>query len=194
MDEKNKQFEVGRQWFHILFGTGLLIGSVLLGPQNTRTAYFVAMLIGLAILHLKLSGMRLPLIDPVLSRFERSSALFPGQGALMYFAGALFVLSFTPFHFALGAIAIVAFGDGFATLVGLYGKWKLPWSPKKTTEGLVAFILSAAGIAALVIPPLHALSYAIILGVLETADIPADDNLILPVAATVLYYLAPFAV
>jgi len=186
-----RRFEAARQWFHILFGGFLLASSLWLGPQRTRLAYFVAMLIGLFILHLKMRGHRLPVIDDVLARFERKDAAFPGQGALMYFAGALFVLSFAPFDFALAAIAIVAFGDGFATLVGLYGKWSLPWNPRKKTEGLLAFIFSAAAISSLVLPVGHALAYSIVLGILETIDIPADDNLLLPLAATFLYYAVP---
>lgn len=191
MNDAKRRFEAGRQWFHILFGGALLAGSLALGPKNTLYAYSAALLLGLAILHLKLRCVSLPLIDPILARFERKNALFPGQGALMYFSGALFVLAFTPFDFALAAIAIVAFGDGFATLVGLYGKWPLPWNPRKTTEGLIAFVFSAAAVASLVVPPMHAIAYAAVLGVLETMDGPVDDNLILPLAATVLYYAVP---
>ncbi|MBI2446097.1 hypothetical protein HYV43_06945 [Candidatus Micrarchaeota archaeon] len=186
-----RTFEAARQWFHILFGGFLLAGALTLGPAHTRLGYFVALLIGLAILQFKMRGHSLPLIDAVLQRFERRNALFPGQGALMYFAGALFVLSFAPFDFALAAIAIVAFGDGFATLVGLYGKWPLPWNPRKKTEGLLAFIFSAAAISSLVLPAGHAITYSIILGILETIDLPVDDNLLLPVAATFLYYAVP---
>ncbi len=187
-----RRFETGRQWFHILFGGALLAGSLALGPQNTRHAYFFALLLGLFILHLKMRGHKLPVIDYVLARFERKTAVFAGQGALMYFAGALFILSFAPFDFALAVIAIVAFGDGFATLVGLHGKWPLPWNPRKKTEGLLAFIFSAVAISSLVLPLQHALAYSIMLGILETIDGPVDDNLLLPVAATFLYYAVPF--
>lgn len=186
-----RRFEVARQAFHILFGGFLMAGSLALGPKHTLLGYFVALLVGLFILHLKMRGHELPLIDSVLKRFERKDAAFPGQGALMYFAGALFVLSFTPFSFALAAIAIVAFGDGFATLVGLYGKWPLPWNPRKRAEGLLAFIFSAAAISSLVLPIGHAIAYSVVLGILETVDLPADDNLLLPLAATILYYAVP---
>ncbi len=186
-----RRFEVARQAFHILFGGFLLAGALVLGPDSTRLGYFASLLTGLFILHLKMRGHTLPLIDSVLKRFERKDAAFPGQGALMYFAGALFVLSFTPFSFALAAIAIVAFGDGFATLVGLYGKWPLPWNPRKKTEGLLAFIFSAAAISSLVLPIGHAIAYSVVLGILETVDLPADDNLLLPLGATILYYAVP---
>ena len=192
MSDATRRFEAGRQWFHILFGGALLTGSLLLGAKNTLYAYTGALVLGLLVLHLKLIGARLPLIDWVLKRFERQGVLFPGQGALMYFAGALFVLCFTPFSFALAVIAIVAFGDGFATLVGLYGKWPLPWNPRKKTEGLLAFIFSAAAVASLVIPAPHAIAYATVLGILETVQGPLDDNLLLPMAATALYYTVPF--
>ncbi len=188
----NARFESARQWFHILFGGVLLAGSLALGPTNTKAGYFLALLLGLVILHVKLRNHRLPVIDYVLERFERKTAMFPGQGALMYFAGALFVLAYAPFEFALSVIAIVAFGDGFATLVGMHGKWPLPWNPRKKTEGLLAFIFSAAAISSLVLPLGHAVAYSVILGFLETVDGPVDDNLLLPVAATILYYAVPF--
>ncbi|MDP2717381.1 MAG: hypothetical protein Q8P02_01420, partial [Candidatus Micrarchaeota archaeon] len=103
--------------------------------------------------------------------------------------GALFVLAFTPFEFALSVIAIVAFGDGFATLVGLHGIRPLFWNPSKTWEGLAAFIFSATAIAAFAVPLWSAVLYATVLGLLESMDWKTDDNLLLPVAATLLFHV-----
>lgn len=186
---QNPSFESNRQWLHILFGGVLLAGALFLGPTYTLYAYAAALLFGLVVLHLKLCGYRLVLVDRVLAQFERKNVLFPGQGALMYFAGALFLLSFAPFGFSLTVIAIVAFGDGFATLVGLHGKQPLPWNKKKKWEGLAAFIFSASAIASLVLTLPAAVFYAVALGFLETLDWRTDDNLLLPVAATVLFHV-----
>lgn len=182
-------FESNRQWFHILFGGFLLAGALFLGPAYTLYGYAASLLLGLLVLHLKLCGYSLPVVDPILAQYERKGVLFPGQGALMYFAGSLLLLSFTPFHFALAVIAIVAFGDGFATLVGLHGIHALPWNKKKKWEGLAAFIFSASAIASLVVAWPTAVLYAIVLGVLETLDWRTDDNLLLPVAATILFHV-----
>ncbi|MDP2717485.1 MAG: hypothetical protein Q8P02_01950, partial [Candidatus Micrarchaeota archaeon] len=85
-------FESNRQWFHILFGGVLLTVAVLLGSAATLVLYAAGLFFGLFILHAKLSGWRLLFFDWVLKKWERRNVLFPGQGAVLYFAGALFVL------------------------------------------------------------------------------------------------------
>ncbi|MBI4360380.1 hypothetical protein HY572_01260 [Candidatus Micrarchaeota archaeon] len=182
-------FESNRQWFHILFGGGLLAVALFLGPTHALYGYAAALFLGLTILHLKLCGYALPFVDSALTQYERKNVLFPGQGALMYFAGTLFLLAFVPFDFALAVIAIVAFGDGFATLVGLHGIHGLPWNKKKKWEGLAAFIFSASAIASLVVPLAPAVFYAVVLGALETLAWRTDDNVLLPVAATILFHV-----
>ncbi len=184
-----KKFELHRQLFHILFGGALLALAVVLGEERTRLFYAGGFLSGVLIFHLKLSGIRLPVVDGVLSRFERKDALFPGQGAILYFAGALLAFSFLPFNFALATVAIVAFGDGFATIVGMSGKHVLPWNRKKTWEGFLAFVFSAAAMASLALTVPTSLFYALSLGLAETADLRTDDNLLLPSVAVFLFHV-----
>jgi len=52
---------------------------------------------------------------------------------------------------AFAALAVLAFGDGSATLGGMLIRGRqLPWNPKKTIVGTVCFILVATPMAALV--------------------------------------------
>ena len=65
-------------------------------------------------------------------------------------AFALFL--FFPAHaeLALATLAIVAYGDGTATLVGrLFGERRLPWNPAKSWAGTISFVLVAAPLATL---------------------------------------------
>ncbi|MBI5037048.1 hypothetical protein HZC09_06940 [Candidatus Micrarchaeota archaeon] len=182
-------FEYKRQLFHMLFGGLLLITALFFGRENTMLLYAFGVGVGIAMLHLKLSGSKVPLVDDVLERFERKSAKFPGQGAIMYFAGALLALTFAPFDFALAIIAIVAVGDGFATLVGMKGKLVLSWNRKKTWEGFLAFMFSSAAIASLVLPFSTSLAYALALAAAETLELNSDDNMVLPITALALYHI-----
>ncbi len=101
-----------------------------------------------------------------------------------------------------GAWALLAAGDGFATLVGQrFGRRKLPWNPNKSWAGFIAFI--AFGTPAVVflmhwcysplgLPTLAgvALGTAILCAVLESMPWPINDNLSVPLVGGTLLYLA----
>jgi dolichol kinase len=70
-----------------------------------------------------------------------------------YAASVLLTLIAFPEHAELGltVLAILAFGDGSATLGGLLiGGRKLPWNRDKTVAGLACFVLVGGGLASLV--------------------------------------------
>jgi uncharacterized protein (TIGR00297 family) len=100
---------------------------------------------------------------------------------------------------AAAAWAILAFGDGAATLVGVTVKTPaLSWNRQKTIGGLAAFVLigGAAGVAAAawtigavptasswtLVAPLAA---AVLAGLAESAPLGLDDNITVPVTAAV---------
>lgn len=97
-------------------------------------------------------------------------------------------------HLAATAWAILAAGDGMATLVGVHVRTRpLPWNRHKSVGGLAAFIVSG-GIAAMglmwwtapaVAPWLLAAAAiaAIAAAFAESAPIALDDNLTVPVIA-----------
>lgn len=92
---------------------------------------------------------------------------------------------------------LLAFGDGFASLVGQgSGKRRLPWNPAKSWAGLIAFWLAGwIAVAALLqwtAPGRHAAlflwlaagSTALLAALLESAPQRLDDNLGVPLVAS----------
>lgn len=123
------------------------------------------------------------------------------MGILMY-PGVLLLLSVVFYQaqiFLVIAWAAMAFGDGFAGVVGSKVKGpKLPWSTHKSWVGLIAFWLfgSALGFLWLMLlphqtrlgmsPQLWALVLAcgvFVAGLMETLEGFIDDNFIVPVSA-----------
>ena len=100
------------------------------------------------------------------------------------------------------AWAILAVGDGAATLVGMKARTRaLPWNPQKTVGGLAAFIVfgGAAGIAAAPWTtglPLGSSAWtlagpataAVVAGLAESAPLGLDDNITVPVTAAVVLW------
>lgn len=85
---------------------------------------------------------------------ERDQGRF--ESPLGYAGPLLLMLLLVPGHpeFTLTVLAVLAFGDGSATLGGiLLGRRTLPWNPQKTWIGTLCFLLCAA--------PLSSLYYAI---------------------------------
>ena len=61
------------------------------------------------------------------------------KGPLLYVIMILFLVVFCDFRIAGAAFACMAFGDGFATLIGMRGKRKI--SGDKTLEGSISFFI-----------------------------------------------------
>ncbi|HID21054.1 MAG TPA: hypothetical protein EYP14_01455 [Planctomycetaceae bacterium] len=113
-------------------------------------------------------------------------------------AFTLFLLFPAHVELALVTLAVVAYGDGTATLVGrLFGERPLPWNPEKSWAGTIAFVLVAAPLATLAYwgeaQPRVSLSVAVACGVTATLfaalaeSLPArwNDNFRVGVAAAV---------
>lgn len=88
---------------------------------------------------------------------------------------------------------IVAFGDGFAALVGATGVGPaLPWNPRKSWVGSIAFVLAAAPLAAILTcwtaPGRYPVLFVVVVSVLastlaawvESQPLELDDNLTVP--------------
>ncbi len=105
-----------------------------------------------------------------------------------------------------GAWAIMAFGDGFATVAGTtMNGARLPWNPRKSWNGLLAFVVagSVGGVALMMwvapaISPMPAHAFvvvapivaAIVAGFVETIPIRLDDNISVPATAGAVLWLA----
>ena len=174
--------ELGRQFLHMIFGGLLLLYAVFAGREQTTLVLWVVLFFGLMLVQIKLYKMRVPFVDFLLAKFGRSKEKIPARGTLAYAAGCLFVLSAIEFSFALGVIAILAFGDGLATMVGLSGKKKLPFpfNQKKTFEGFFAFLIAGTAASMFFFGPENAFVYSLVFAIVEAIDFNIDDNLLIP--------------
>jgi len=191
--------EIGRQLVHIGAGLFALLLRWLTWWQAALFA-IAAALFNLAILpHLVGSGR---LFRPGEAPWTSGIVIYP-------IAVLALVLCFPArLEIAAAAWAILAAGDGAATLVGAHVRSRpLPWNPDKSTAGLLAFVsfgtLAAAAVAAwmtnatgrmpgwwvLAAPP----AAALVAGLVETVPIRLNDNISVPAtAAAVLWSLSLF--
>lgn len=131
---------------------------------------------------------------------ERGQAL----GIVLYpVAVLLLVLLFRArLEIAAAAWGILAFGDGMAGIVGLAlgGSNPLPWNPRKSWAGTIAYLLFGGAGAAILLqwtaPGRYELPFAIAIafataacaGLLESQPQGLDDNLGVPLVAGLLLY------
>lgn len=183
--------ETQRQLLHL--GVGLIALSLrwLTWPQAVLLAA-VAVVFNLLVL---------PRLAPnVLRSGDRSRGWT--SGVVLYPLAVLgLILAFrSQLHLAATAWAILAAGDGMATLAGVHiAGPRLPWNRQKSVAGLAAFVLFG-GVAAVGAmwwtspgPPgmwllVTAAAAAVVAGFAETVPFSLDDNLTVPaIAAAVLW-------
>ena len=129
-------------------------------------------------------------------------------GILVYpLSVAVLIIAFRDrLELAAAGWALMAFGDGMASVTGtLVGKHRLPWNPKKSWEGIAAFIVFGVGIglpiAALVatmrgsvngVAPLAValVVAAIVTAFAESMDSGIDDNIVVPLLGAGLTWVA----
>ncbi len=129
-------------------------------------------------------------------------------GGIIFYPFSVFILILLfrdSLHIAAAGWAMMAFGDGIATLTGIhFGKRKLPWNKEKSWVGLLSSLIS--GYIAMVFliwwvgtrygllnkyelfiaPAIVAISSSFV----ETIKIRLDDNLSIPIfSGFLLYYL-----
>lgn len=180
--------EFSRQLFHLALGIAALAVLLLLGRPFLMAGSFFVMLIGFLVVNRMVLGVKVGLAEWFVRKFERPGATFPGWGSACYGLGILFLSGYLQDTSAIAAsIVILALGDGFSTLIGKLGRKKLPWNRNKTGEGSIAFIIGSlfgyyfVGLA--IIP------VAIIAAFVESIDWPLDDNLMIPVACTIMFWV-----
>jgi uncharacterized protein (TIGR00297 family) len=120
-------------------------------------------------------------------------------GIVLYPAMVLVVVVVFREHlfFAALAWAMLAFGDGIATMAGR--AWRiasLPWNPDKSWGGFLAFVLAglAGGWAVAVWmdyrAPLVVIAAALASAIVESLPLRIDDNVTVPLAASVAAVIA----
>jgi uncharacterized protein (TIGR00297 family) len=177
-----------RKFIHILFG----LGAIALKFIPWRVAALVAaaaVVLNWLLLH-RIVGKRV-------ARHERGW----DAGIVLYPAAVLALILIFNWHIEIAAAgwAIMAFGDGFATLAGrALPLARIPWNRAKSLGGTLAFVLfGAAGAFAVARffggPPAYALAAAVIAAAFaETLPLRLNDNVVVP--ATVAGVLAMLAI
>jgi dolichol kinase len=137
-----------------------------------------------------MAGVKIPGVDKWVRNVGREGEN-PGEGALYNALGILFAISMlrTDSLAAISVILILALGDGLATFAGTsYGRHKLPWNENKTFEGTIGFLCGAI-CAWVVLPIPETVLIAISAAIIESLPLRVNDNIILPSATSLLYYL-----
>ncbi len=192
--------ESARQWVHVGSGVFALLLRVLT-PWQAAAMAATALVFNLVLLP-RVGGRRL-------YRPADDVRGFP-LGILLYPLSVLLLTLIFPsrLDIAAAAWAILAFGDGAATLVGRRSEetsGRLPWNRDKSVAGTLAFIVcgSVGGVALAwwvrpAIAPLPTFAFAIvapiaaavIAAMVETIPVRMDDNISVPVAAGAVLWLA----
>jgi dolichol kinase len=184
--------ELNRQLFHLCYG----ICIVALLYFNIINRHILLAILGLGLIVSLISiKVRLPGISWFLDRFERKSALLPGQGALTFLIGSLIVLYLFMPKIAYASILVLAVGDSVGPIVGMsFGRKKHTLNRQRFIEGTIAGIIAAALCAALFVPFWHAFIGSAFAMLAEAAEIRVakarvDDNLFVPLLAGLAFWL-----
>ena len=179
---------LGRKFYHLFGGIGLLSLYYLLGRERALLLYGVLSLIALTV---DVARLRIPMFNQfVFTRFGsfiRESEKNKLTGTPPYVLGIGLSLFLFPSAIATTAICFLAFGDVAATTIGeRYGKTKIG---NKSLEGTAAFIIAslAAGsillLAGIHLPVLVMLIGALVAAGVELIPLPLNDNLVIPLVS-----------
>ncbi len=182
----NLMKEYRRKIFHIVLGTimGLLILYV-------RKRFITAVLTGIisagVLMRLfLLKGYRFKPIEFFIERYGRPKEI--GSGAMNFLIGILISLIFPfPRLFSAAGAFILGISDGLATIAGINSKHKI--YNKKSFEGTSAFFVSSFVIIYLITKSMFQTTLSSILLTLLELISPIDDNLMIPIATTLILSL-----
>ena len=180
--------EINRQVFHILMGICLLL--VLLGFGRSKTIYFLfgVLFVGVLLINLVSRGINVPVATWFVEKFERKDALLPGYGSAWYVVGLLMLCLLIEDVYSLSAgIIVFAFGDSASTIFGSLGKRPLFYNPGKTLEGTLAFF--ALSLLSFFFIGWTAVPLALFAAVIESFPLGIDDNLTIPLACSIFFYV-----
>lgn len=174
---------------------GLSIAAlVILGELPLAVALTQAATIGfLVVIVLNRSKM-----GGVVAEIASTFGLMNGSGSQVaalstpFYAFLGFSISYLfPVRFAIvAAVLSLTVGDTLAAAVGTHGKIALRMNRKKTLEGSAAMFLSNFAVTyALSLSPIKSVAVAAVTTLLEASSFPPDDNLVIPVAAAIVYVM-----
>jgi len=183
----NIKIESKRQLVHI----GLFVLAFSLKFFNS---WFVAILLAVMLFAVVMGIPRLSVKKHLYRQTEKTFT----NGAVAYFAVLFAIVLLFPPAVAAVSWAVLAIGDGAATLVGSYFNAKpLPWNKNKTYAGTIAFFFFATAGAGLMLkwmiwdipsPALLLISIttAGISAVVESLPLKLNDNISVAISAAVI--------
>lgn len=178
-------FELGRKLIHLFFGLFLIFILMNLGRSYLMIFLAVFLAAGSMMIVLMSQGWRLPVVQWFEDKFEREDVRFPGYGAFWFVVGALLIAIFLQSTDEIAAaLLVLAAGDSAATIFGVLGKHRLPHNRKKTVEGSAAFFVFS--LSACIFVGWTAVALAALGTAVEGLDVPADDNLLIPIALIIV--------
>jgi glycerol-3-phosphate acyltransferase PlsY len=180
--------QLGRKFYHLAGGLGLLSFYYLLGRDRALLFYAVLFV---AVLTLDLVRLKMPEVNRFIFTnfrcFIRTNEERKLTGTAPYVLGVGATLYLYRTDIATLAICFLVFGDVAATAIGeRYGKTKI-WN--KSLEGSIAFVVAAVSAGLLFslagFPVMHGLMLAgaFIAAGVELLPLPVDDNLLIPVVS-----------
>ncbi len=179
---------LGRKFYHLVGGTGLLALYFVLGRNQALLTYAVLFTI---VIVLDVARLKLPAINQFVytkfGSFIRNNEKQKLTGTAPYILGIGLSLYAFPANLASAAICFLAFGDVAATTIGeRYGKTKIG---AKSLEGSAAFIMAglfvglvllpAAGVR---VPPVVIVAGAVTAAAVELIPI-GNDNFTIPIVS-----------
>jgi uncharacterized protein (TIGR00297 family) len=185
--------ELARKLVHMAVGL-VAFSLVFLGPWLAAACALSAVLFNWLLLP-RIGGRRL--------WREHENHQGMSLGIVLYPATVLLLI--LAFHRRLEVAAaiwgILAFGDGMASLVGMtVGRAKLPWNPRKSWAGTLAYLVfgavAAVGLLQWTAPGRYGLAFALVAcgtaalvaAVLESLPQGLDDNVGVPLVAGLVLY------
>jgi len=187
---KNREDERMRKALHIVSNLATCLLIWIFGIQAISIFVLSMTSIEILLIHLAVSGVEVPGMKEWVENVGREGEI-PGEGALYNALGVLLTLGLLRDHppAAIAVIIILATGDGLATFIGSsYGRHKLPWNESKSLEGTIGFVAGAMG-ALLMIPTAGTAAIVLLSSIIESLPLKINDNILIPMAASLMYYL-----
>jgi len=186
--------EVVRKVFHFLIAFSPLMAGI---NRPLTVIILMAGTLGYTVMeYLRLSGINVPVISSITSMSSRSRDI--GHfvlGPVTLGLGALLALFLYPSPAAAIAIYALAFGDGFASLVGkFFGKWRPAFLFGKSVEGSFA-CFTAVLISAYTVSGNMYIAFVAAFTATAVEALPLEDydNLAIPVTVGLVVQFASFS-
>jgi len=174
--------ELIRQMIHISSFLVTLVSKYFLGIHIAVSLIFAVTMLYIASEFARVQGAKFSIVSAITWKAARKPELYEFATAPILFAlGIMVSLVLFPEPVNYASVAILTFGDGFATIFGKkFGKTVVPFNKGKRLEGSV-FGFAFAFLGALIfLNPEKALIGAVVGMLIEVLPLPIDDNLTIP--------------